>query len=181
MNITTFFRAALATSALFIGLAQSAQADIVTLSGDTTGGPTFDRPLANFSDYSTNGTGAVYETIAFMVEDDGEYSITMHGLGFDTFLLLYETAFDPADPLTNGIAANDDLASLRTSGFAADLVAGSQYFVVVTGFSNDQFGAYSLTISGDGVISAVPEPSSWLMLAFGVTAFACAQRRKSRN
>ncbi|MBB3223312.1 PEP-CTERM sorting domain-containing protein [Pseudoduganella umbonata] len=179
MNIPRFYRAAIAISALFIGLAQSAQADIVTLAGDTTGGPTFDRPLVNFSNYSPNGTGAVYESIAFTVEDEGEYSITMHGLGFDTFLLLYETAFDPVAPLINGVVANDDLVSLRTSGFAADLVAGEQYFVVVTGFSSDQFGAYSLTISGDGVISAVPEPSTWLMLAFGVTAFACAQRRKS--
>jgi len=176
MTITRFFHAAIAISALFIGLVQPAQADIVTWTGDTTGGPSFDRPFVDFSDLSPNGAGAIYDTIEISVTEDGEYSFTMHGVGFDTFLLLYETAFNPADPLVNGVAANDDLASLRTSGFAADLVAGTEYFVVVTGFSSVDAGAYSLTISGEGAISAVPEPSTWLMLAIGLGALVHARR-----
>jgi hypothetical protein len=178
MNIPKFFRAAIAISALFVGFAQTAQADIVTWTGDTTSGPTFERPFADFSDFSPNGSGVSYNTIAFAVDANGEYSFTLHGLGFDTFLLLYQNAFDPNDALTNGVAANDDDVSLTTSGFAAELTAGTQYFVVVTGFEAGEAGKYSLTASGEGLISAVPEPSAWLMLAFGLAAVAYTQRRK---
>jgi hypothetical protein len=178
MNITKFFRAAIAISALFVGFAQTAQADIVTWTGDTTSGPTFDRPFADFSDFSPNGAGVSYNTIAFAVGADGEYSFTLHGLGFDTFLFLYENSFAPNDALTNGVAGNDDDVSLTTSGFAAELTAGTQYFVVVTGFEAGEAGQYSLTVSGAGLISAVPEPSAWLMLAFGLAAVACIQRRR---
>jgi hypothetical protein len=178
MNITKFFRAAIAISALFVGFAQTAQADIVTWTGDTTGGPTFDRPFADFSDLSPNGAGVTYNTIAFAVDADGEYALTLHGVGFDTFLFLYANAFDPNAALDNGVAGNDDLVSLHTSGFAAELTAGTQYFAVVTGFELQDAGKYSLTVSGDGMIIAVPEPSTWLMLAFGLAAVICIQRRK---
>lgn len=181
MNITKFFRAAIAISALFVGLVNPAKADIVTWTGDTTGGPTFDRPLASLTGLSSIGEGVSYNAIQFSVDTDGEYSFTLHGLGFDTFLILYQNAFDPSDSLANGVVANDDLVSLRTSGFASDLTAGTQYFVVVTGFDPDDAGAYSLTISGDGVISAVPEPEAWLMLAFGLAAITYAQRRKQQR
>ena len=178
MNIIKFFRTAIAIGALFVGFAQTAQADIVTWTGDTTGGPTFDRPFADFSDFSPNGAGVTYRTVALMVNGDGEYSFTLHGLGFDTFLFLYENAFDPNDALTNGVAGNDDDVSLTTSGFAAELTAGTQYFVIVTGFEAGEAGKYSLTVSGEGMISAVPEPSTWLMLAVGVTVVVCMRRRK---
>lgn len=178
MNITKLFRTAIAISALFVGFAQTAQADIVTWTGDTTSGPTYDRPFADFSDLSPNGAGVSYNTIAFTVAMDGEYSFTLHGLGFDTFLFLYENSFAPDAPLTNGVAGNDDDVSLTTSGFAADLTTGTQYYVVVTGFEAGEAGMYSLTVSGEGVISAVPEPSTWLMLAFGFAAIACIQRRR---
>ncbi|GGY05865.1 PEP-CTERM sorting domain-containing protein [Massilia dura] len=181
MNITKFFRAAIAATALLVGFAHTAQADIVTWTGDTTAGPTFDRPFADFSDLSPNGPGVRYNTIAFAVDEDGEYAFTLHGLGFDTFLLLYENAFDPNAALTNGVAANDDLLNTRTSGFPAELSAGTQYFAVVTGFEAGEAGQYSLTVSGDGTISAVPEPSAWLMLAFGLTALACRQRCKPQR
>lgn len=178
MNMTKFFRAAIAMSALLVGFAQTAQADIVTWTGDTTGGATFNRPLADLSDYSIVGTDVTYRSIQFTVDDDGEYAFTMHGAGFDTFLILYETAFNPGSGLDNAVVASDDLVNLRTSGFATDLMAGTQYFVVLTSFDNGESGAYSLTVSGDGMITAVPEPSTWLMLAFGLVAVGYTQRHK---
>lgn len=181
MNMTKFFRTAIAIGTLFVGFAQTAQADIVTWTGDTTGGPTFDRPLADFSEPSPNGAGVSYNAIAFTVDEDGEYALTVHGAGFDTFLLLYANAFAPQAPLDNGVAGNDDLVSTGTSGFAADLVGGTRYFAVVTGFAAGQAGQYALTISGNGLVSAVPEPSAWLMLAFGLAAVASLQRRRPQR
>lgn len=178
MNITKFFRAAIAISALLVGFAHNAQADIVTWTGDTTGGPTFDRPFADFSDYSPNGMGVSYNAITFTVNDDGPYSFTVHGLGFDTFLFLYQSAFDPNDVFTNGVAGNDDAVSLTTSGFESDLTAGTRYVVVVTGFEAGEAGQYSLTVSGNGLITAVPEPSAWLMLALGLAVVGYTGRRK---
>jgi hypothetical protein len=181
MNITKFFRTAIAISALFVGFAQTAQADIVTWTGDTTSGLTFDRPFADFSDYSPSGQGVNYNAITFTVADDGPYSFTVHGLGFDTFLFLYQNAFVPNDALTNGVVGNDDAVSLSTSGFESDLTAGTRYVVVVTGFEAGEAGQYSLTISGQGLITAVPEPSTWLMLAFGLAAVGYARQRKLRR
>lgn len=181
MNVIKFFRTAIAIGALFVGFAQTARADIVTWTGDTTGGPTFDRPFADFSELSVSGTGVAYDAIAFTVDEDGEYALTLHGPGFDTFLFLYQSAFDPQAALDNGVAGNDDLVTAGTSGFAADLIGGTRYFAVVTGFEAGEAGRYALTISGNGLISVVPEPSAWLMLAFGLAAVASMQRRRPQR
>jgi PEP-CTERM motif len=179
MKITKLFRAALAITALFVGVTQTAHADIVTWTGDTTDAPRFDRPFADFSDLSGNGENVAYRTHAFTVGEDGDYSLVVSGLGFDTFLFLYAGAFDPAAPLDNGLDGDDDAVSLNTSGFESTLSAGTTYIAVVTGYSSGEFGAYSLTLTGPGLISAVPEPSTWLMLALGLVAVGYAQRRKS--
>lgn len=181
MKITELFRAALAISALFIGLTQTAQADIVTWTGDTTGAPTFDRPFFDFSDLSGSGVGVAYRTHSFTVDTDGDYTFLLSGLGFDTFLFLYANAFDPAAPLDNGVRGDDDLISTNTSGFESPLSAGTVYIAVITGFDSDEVGAYSITLTGPGLISAVPEPSTWLMLAFGLAAVGYAQRRKTMH
>ena len=179
MNMNKFFRVVLTASALLIGLTQAAKADIVTWTGDTTGAPTFDRPFVDFSDLSPNGEGVAYTTHTFTVGSDGDYSLLLSGLGFDTFLLLYQNSFDPNDQLTNGVAGSDDLVNVSTSGFESALTAGTSYVIVVTGFDADAYGQYSITLTGPGLISAVPEPSTWLMLAIGLAAVGYAQRRKT--
>lgn len=54
---------------------------------------------------------------------------------FDTFSFLY-SMFNPASPLSGGIAGNDDLpkGAFGTSGFAATLAANTTYRLVVTGY-----------------------------------------------
>ncbi|QBE62621.1 PEP-CTERM sorting domain-containing protein [Pseudoduganella lutea] len=178
MNIQKLFRAVLATSALFLGLTQAAQADIVTLTGDTTGGPTYNRTLANLAAYSPNGEGVSYRTHTLTVDTSGDYSFVATGLGFDTFAFLYESSFDPASPLINGLVGNDDAISLNTSGFEATLDSGTTYVFVMTGFDSEQFGAYSVTIAGPGMISAIPEPATWVMLALGIGLLGYTQRRR---
>jgi hypothetical protein len=50
---------------------------------------------------------------------------------------------------------------------------------VTTGFSNDDFGLYSTTIGGPGVITSVPEPATYAMLALGLVAVGLRRRRQS--
>lgn len=177
MNITKFFRAVIATSALFVGLASTAKADIVTWTGDTTGGPTVD-----LSTLGADATAVPYSAYQFTVDTDGEYTFLATAVyNIDSVTILYENSFDPADPLANGIISADDDVSLNTSSFAAELFAGTTYVFVVAGYTDSDFGAHSVTIGGPGLISAVPEPSTWLMLAFGLAAITYTQRRKAQR
>jgi hypothetical protein len=183
LNIVKFFRAALAASALSAGLMHGAHAELSFVTGDTAGAATYDRPFADFSDLSPNGANASYQAYSLMVDTSGDYSVLLHGDQFDTFLFLYENAFNPATPLANGINANDDAVALNTSGFEHPLLAGTSYYLVVTGFAAGDAGKYLLSISGPGAatISAVPEPSTWLMLAFGLAAITYTARRRAQR
>lgn len=152
-----------------------AQASIVTFTGDTTGGPTFNRALEDFSGLSAVGTDVAYNTYTFSVDTSGEYTF-LTTAEFDSFTFLYSPSFVAAAPLFNGIAANDDLLGLTTSGFAADLTAGTSYTYVTTGFALSDFGNYSTTIGGPGVITAVPEPETYALLLAGLGALGFARR-----
>lgn len=179
MNITKFFRAALVIGALFAGLTQSAQAGIHTLEGDTTGGPTYNRGLEDLSDLSIVGTDVAYRTFALNLSAEGEYTFLMTSI-HDGMMFLYQDSFNAADPLTNGLGGSDDLFGQTTSGFYGDLEAGN-YVLVVTGYANTDAGQFSVTIGGPGVITAVPEPATYMMLALGLAAVGYAQRRKMQR
>lgn len=60
---------------LILGYAGAAMAGITTYSGDTTGGPTWNRPIG-ISGLSSVGTTVPYETQAFSVSSSGHYTIT---------------------------------------------------------------------------------------------------------
>ncbi|WEF35779.1 FxDxF family PEP-CTERM protein [Pseudoduganella chitinolytica] len=179
MNITKFFRAALVIGALFAGLTQSAQADIYTHTGDTTGGPTYNRPLEGLSDLSAIGTDVAYRTFNFNLSAMGEYTFLLTS-DYDGFMFIYQDSFDAADPLTNALGGSDDLFGGTTSGFYGDLDAGN-YVLVFTGYANNDAGKFSVTIGGPGVITAVPEPATYMMLALGLAAVGYAQRRKMQR
>ncbi|WP_170289201.1 PEP-CTERM sorting domain-containing protein [Massilia sp. YMA4] len=179
MNVSKFFRAVLVIGALFAGMAQSAQADIYTHTGDTTGGPTYNRPLEDLSDLSIVGTDVAYRTFAFNLDAGGEYTFLLTS-DYDGMMFLYQNSFDAADPLTNGLGGSDDLFGGTTSGFYGDLEAGN-YVLVFTAYSNGDAGKYSVTIGGPGVITAVPEPATYMMLAMGLLAVGYAQRRKMQR
>ena len=175
MNISKFLRATVATSALFIGLAQTASADIVTFTGNTTNGPTLDLTPWDFVD----ADAVSYYQYAFTVDTSGEYSFQVLA-EYDSVALLFENSFDPADTGSNLVNGNDDDVSFITSALAADLEAGTTYYFVVTGFDNSQFGNFAAQFGGPGQISAVPEPSTWLMLGLGLAAVGYTARRKKQ-
>lgn len=169
--------AVLSTIALACTMATQAQAAIFTFTGDTTAKPTYTRPLEDLSGLSAVGVGVRYDTFSFRVGTSGDYSFLTTG-AFDTFLTLYTGSFNPAAPLTNAIAANDDLLAppFTTSGFVGTLTAGVTYVLVTTGFDATDFGAYSTTIGGPGAIAAVPEPAGYALFGLGLAALALRRR-----
>lgn len=176
MDTTKFFRTAVATTTLFVGLAATARADIVTWTGDTTGGPT-----VNLTALGADATATPYSATHFTVDVGGEYSFLLTGAhGTDNVSLLYENAFDPFDVETNLVNLADDDVSLNTSSLAVELAVGTTYVYVIAGYGDGDFGEYSVTVGGPGLatVSAVPEPSAWLMLGLGLAAVGCAARRR---
>lgn len=155
--------------------------NIVTLTGDTTGGATFNRPLEDGTALSMVGTATRYDVIDFTVDANGQYSLITSAL-FDSFLGLYANSFDPNDPLTNTLVYDDDLLGVTTSGFATNLTAGTPYFAVVTGFGNSDFGTYALNAAGPGALrlanAGVPEPATWAMMLVGFGAIGFSMRRR---
>ncbi|NVE01480.1 PEP-CTERM sorting domain-containing protein [Massilia sp. BJB1822] len=183
MSIVKFFRVVLAAAILFAGLTQTARADFRHLTGDTSTSPTFHRPTQSLLGLSADGTNVHYNTYTFQVSRSGSYNFYTTGL-FDTFHLLYEGSFNPASPLTNAIAANDDLYSdtdTGTSGFYGLLESNTTYVFVITGYDNNSHGRYEALISGPGLITAVPEPSAYLMLGLGLAGIMLVSRRKNRQ
>ena len=117
----------------------------------TVADPTFNRPV-NCSALSGVGTAVRYDvipvtlacptsvTVSTEIADGG--SITPNGTGTagpDMFMVLYGTGgFNPASPLTNCLAVNDDIsgaANRRSRIVSASLPAGS-YTAVLTSFNN---------------------------------------------
>jgi len=160
-------------------LAGTAQAAIFTVTGDTTGAPTYNRAVSDFSALSGLGTSVAYEILDFTVDVSGNYTF-LTTAAFDSFVFLYSPSFNPTSALSNGLTANDDLLSLTTSGFAFDLTAGTSYQYVVTGFDNGEFGSFSTTIGGPGVVTVVPEPETYALLMLGLGVVGLAARRRQR-
>ena len=177
MNFTKLLRAALTICALFAGLMSTARADFHIERGDTTGQATLDVGAI----YIDAGNAVPYDLLTFEVNAAGTYQF-LSMADFDSAIFLYADGFDATSPTDFLIAHNNNLLSPDTSGFVAFLVPTVRYTVVLTGLEDGDFGNYSLTIGGPGsVISAVPEPSTWLMLAFGLAAITLARRRASQR
>lgn len=169
--------AALAVMSVVAAAPQAEAASMVMYSGDTTGGPTWNRPDQGVppSGLSGIGTNVPFSVQEFSVDTNGFYilfseSTTM----YNNFLVLYETSFDPTNPLINVIAsASDDI----NSGFVflpLQLTVGTPYFLVTTGFDNGDFGTFTNTITGPqgshitlgSTPTAVPVPPAALGLLF---------------
>jgi hypothetical protein len=151
-----------------------------TFSGDTTGGPTWDRPFSDFSGLSALGVDVLYEVIPFFVPATGVYTIAEEQ-EFDGFLYIYEDVFDSTLPLVNGVIGNDDgPGGIGTSLVSTTLTAGTQYYIVTTGFEDIEFGLYDGTISstaGLATIGLIPEPSSLSLVA--AAGLLAARRRRA--
>jgi PEP-CTERM motif len=165
----------------------SASAAIITFSGDTTGGPTYNRTLSGAPPTNLSGVGTAvpYQTLGFTVDTTGTYVMQTTSANWssaDTYLSLYSFSFDPSLPLLNIIAADDDAGTNALSLINSVLTTGVQYYLVVASFENSEFGAFTGTIESasgtatlDNPTNTVPVPSSVALLGLG--ALALLRRR----
>jgi hypothetical protein len=157
--------------------------NILSYTGNTSTGPTYNRPLEDLSALSVVGTDVRYDAFTFRVSTGGAYTFLSTAAGFDPFLSLYAPSLDPLDPLASAQIANDDLLGLTTSGFTFNLAANTDYTLVTTGFGNSDFGTFSNTIGGGGDIipsttpppNGIPEPATLGLLLLGLLAAAAVR------
>ncbi|MBX3315689.1 MAG: hypothetical protein KF902_02360 [Phycisphaeraceae bacterium] len=167
----------------FALLAGSVMADVEEYNGDTTGAPTFNRALAGNppTGLSGVGTAVAYEVIPMYTNINASviFDIIAAGPGFDTFMHLYGPGgFNPASALSNVIIGDDDSGAGANSLFTTNLMGGTQYYVVVSGFDNGDFGTFTLQMSStsaDITIGMIPAPSALAML--GLTGLVARRRR----
>jgi len=176
---------ALAAAATFVPAAHAS-----TISGTTTPGPTWTRPVANLSGLSGIGIGVRYSVTPFFVSSAGSYDFTSTAVGFwDNFTFLYQNTFDPTSQFTNALRGNDDKTFLLgISGFDFNLIANTQYQFVTTGRAPANFGAWDLSITGPGTITfgtitvgVVPEPGIFALTGLGLAGVLLATRRRKQN
>jgi hypothetical protein len=175
-------------AALALSATLAAPASAATIFGSTIGGPTFNRPLAGTppTGLSAVGTAVAYQVTAFTVSATGSYTflMTSFSTNLDSFLGLHANAFNPLSSLTNAIVYDDDSGPGSDSTFTTNLLAGTSYFAIATGFNNTDSGEYKLDIDGPGTVTvggvpgAVPEPGTWAMIIAGFGIVGCALRRR---
>lgn len=176
MNMIQNLAAAVVLTASVSGAASAAP---VILSGTTTGAPSYNRPLST-TGLSSVGTNVGYRSFAFTVNTAGTYTFDAFS-SFDNVLSLYTGAFNPASPLTNISAYNDDTNGLNAR-ISSSLLAGTAYNIVFASYENADRGAFTITANGPGTVSqtgAVPEPATWAMLILGMAAIGYSMRRSN--
>lgn len=178
------YRAIVAALALGLMSATPVAAATYSYSVTTDGGPTWNRPF-DTTGLSMIGNDTPYHVESLQVSAAGSCEFLSEQDDWDGFLFLYESSFDPDDQLTNLLALNDDFGSTRRSGFDdIPLNTGVTYFLVTTGFANASFGAFTNSVTGDGVVTfgssatVIPVPAALPMLLTALAGFGLLARRR---
>jgi hypothetical protein len=181
-----------ALGAALLGAAQFAAAATTPFVGTLSGtDPTFNRPLAGNPPGGLSGVGTAvsYDLLPFYVTAADTFTMRTTsaslspGTADDTFIVLYQNAFNAGAPLANALQADDDSGPGALSQMSRALAPGVQYYLVVTSFSNGALGDYTGNIQNPGngaaVLGLVPEPSTAMMMiaALAVGGLAASRRR----
>ena len=174
-----------------------AMADTVSYTGNTETSADGSYMRANAFFTAIDVDTVLYSVQAFSVGADGLYDITSvqgldsNGIQFDGFAFIYSDIFNPLDPLSNGVAADDDGGGgAGTSDMlGVSLTAGTQYYFVMSAFDpavtsfGSGAGPFENTISGPGDVllgPIVPVPAAiWLMVSGLIGLGAMRRRNKS--
>jgi hypothetical protein len=104
------------------------------------------------------------------------------GPQFDTYLSIYGIVFDPAQPLNNLGATNDDDELDPSNGtdsaiYNYFLTGGVNHVLVVSSFANGELGPYEIEIIATGT-TPIPEPETYALFAgAGLIGFGVWRRR----
>ncbi|MEO8274944.1 MAG: hypothetical protein ABI639_01920 [Thermoanaerobaculia bacterium] len=157
MRIQSF----LAAAGLALVTSATVYADAATtFYGTTSGKPFFTRPT---STGTNSGVVTRYQVQPF--ELNASASCYIEGIqegSYDGMIFLYHGAFNPANPLVNLIAADDD-AEFGTGSSRIDaiaLVGGNDYFLVTAGYSAGGAGTFSNQV-------ACNNPTTRVLVGYG--------------
>jgi hypothetical protein len=177
----------LAAGAVALCAASAAPAAVLDVYGDTTNAPTFHRPFHTGTPPTTiDMRDFHFEAFSFSVSETGLYTgrvTSISPVRWDNVLGLYDTSFDPTQPLENVLVYKDDTIGLDAQ-FETLLTAGKTYVAVVTGYHDYSAGSYRLTFDGSGTVTptpGVPEPATWAMMIGGMGLVGGVMRRRVRT
>ena len=146
---------------LLIGVTLITASTILAGSGQysstNAGGPEWTRPFQDGT--CCSGLGPVrYHAMEFYVDTAGSYNVSSVQNGFDGYLFVYASPFDPSNQTANFVGGDDDgNGGIGTSDIVGiALNANTTYVVVTTGFSKSNEGSFTNTISGPGGVYLGP-------------------------
>ncbi len=146
------------------------------LDGTLVAGTTYNRGSGTTT-YTAVGAGASGSSVYFKaysfvspVTASVTFSTTAANLAgsTDTYLALYQTAFNPASPGTNFLQGDDDAGAGTLSLITQAITLGTTYIVVVSSYTNNVTGTFTLESSAD----VFPGINNWYTAASGGTAIA---------
>jgi hypothetical protein len=152
----------------------------VTYNSTNVGGPQWDRPFADGTCCSSLGP-VRYHVQAFSVDTAGAYNLSsVQDGGWDGYLFVYHTNFDPLNQSVNFVAGDDDgnggIGTSDITGVA--LNPGTTYYLVTTAFQLGEEGTFTNTLSGPGIItlgnSPIPTLGDWGLISLVVLLGAAA-------
>ncbi len=134
------------------GVSVPVVAPVTTINGTiTANSPSYVRPAGddltnNATTYSPAST-VLYKPYYFVAPSSGSFTFTTTaGTITDTYISLYQNSFDPANPATNFVRGDDDITSTNfLSSLTQTLTAGTTYILVVSGWSPNVTGSFTMT------------------------------------
>jgi Fungalysin metallopeptidase (M36)/Fungalysin/Thermolysin Propeptide Motif len=153
------------------GVSVSLVSPVTTINGTvTTSSPSYVRPDGdNVTTYAPAVT-VLYKPYYFIAPSSGAFTFaTTGGTITDTYISLYQNSFDPTNPATNFVAGDDDISPTAPTNFLSSLTstltAGTTYILVVSGWSANVTGTFTMTSSPGITLQA----NQWFAAATGGT------------